>query len=75
MTLLLLLIVPIIVNAQQQKTVNLMPVPKSINLPGGDFKVSPGFIIGIFTKKITAKSKNRQNGEVRSNTVVYDTWV
>ena len=62
MTLLLLLIVPIIVNAQQQKTVNLMPVPKSINLPGGDFKVSPGFIIGIFTKKtdtILLKALNR----------------
>lgn len=52
----------VVANGQQQKTLNLMPVPKTLNLKGVDFLLSPDFTIGIYTKKadtILVKAANR----------------
>lgn len=60
--LLLLLIVSVVANAQQTKTLNLMPVPKTMNLQSGDFSLSSDFTIGISTNKadtILLKAVNR----------------
>lgn len=54
--------ISVAVNAQQSKTLNLMPVPKTMNLQSGTFQLNSNFSIGIHTKKpdtILLKAVNR----------------
>lgn len=72
-SLLLMMTISLAVNAQQSQTLNLMPVPKTMNLQRGTFQLNSNFSIAIHTKKpdaILLKAANRFYQTIGSKTAL-----